>query len=96
MATIKGKWKWNETFVNDDLNLVATEITASISFSSNNENYTSLTLYTSAVNTYPVGIRYDDIEVRDLTEHTEDENNYYTTAYFVEEYRIMDFGNIEQ
>ena len=96
MATIKGKWKWNETFVNDKLDQVATEITTSINFSSNNENYTSLTLYTSAVNLDPVGIRYNDTEVRDLTEHTEDENNYYTTAYFVEEYRIMDFGDIEQ
>ena len=96
MAKIRGTWKWNEKFYGDWLSRVSYTITAPITFRSNNQTFSELSLFTSPTNSEPVGIRYDNIEVRSLNIYENAPGEYYTEAEFNEEYRVMEFGTTEQ
>lgn len=96
MAYISGKWKWNKTFLIDELPHVNYEIAGSIRFKSNNQVFNRLSVFSSATNVNPVGINYDNQEVRSLHVHEDGAGYWYTTADFNEAYRVMDFGATEQ
>ena len=96
MAKIRGTWKWNEKFYGDWLSQVSYTITAPITFRSNNQTFSELSLFTYHTNLGPVGIRYDNIEVRSLYVYEDAPGEYYTEDEFNEEYRVMEFGTTEQ
>lgn len=98
MDQIKGKWKWKETFFKDEIPAVAQSVKIDIKFESNGQVFNSLTVFSSAVSTNPIGIKYDNIDVRSLRVITDDYDysEYYVEVNFNEAYRIMDFGATPQ
>ena len=94
MATIKGKWKWNQIIKGPDIWLDSL-----IDFHSNNEDFVRLRIESYFVPPHR-DVYYDDKQV---TTHymndPNDENNdfdYEVICEFDEKYRVMDFGETEQ
>ena len=85
MPTIKGKWKWNEILSPDFYGLSSS---VGVDFVSNGTDYWSITFHT----TPRVNIAYDD--TNDSTDYAASVEG--TSLVCMDEYRIMDFGDVEQ
>ena len=90
MAQISGVWKWN--FRVDTLNYVGEEVSAEVNFESNGGTFSNLKIYCSAANSSPLGVNYDNIEVRSLSTEQLENGEWQTTATFRTEYIEMNFG----
>ena len=94
MATIKGKWAWNDYISFFPLQ-IGESLTATITLKSNGKDFSSITVGTSFTG-YAL-IFYEETEVIHAEIIYDESGNYIDTiSTFDEAYRVMDFGATEQ